>query len=186
MYQRRAGVWCDARLSLAVNCVPRQQNPYFLPAGTFAPTRLSRKCRHTTLGHPILSLQLYMKIIARLGDWRSIGCVAIMNKNKKQWQGPVTDGNWLYVSVAWDPCRHAIVQACDDGGPRLPTLDPEADEYVVHLTPVGVPCHGPPETEASLARAVRGVLRGLAVLHSAGSYAWATAWVPQVLIHMPP
>lgn len=80
----------------------------------------------------------------------------------------ITQAAEAAAGAAADPSRHAVVQACDDQGPRLPTLDQQADEYVVHLAPVGVPCHRPPDTERALARAVHGVLCGLAVLHGAG------------------
>ncbi|KXZ54438.1 hypothetical protein GPECTOR_5g90 [Gonium pectorale] len=75
----------------------------------------------------------------------------------------------LYAKMSKSEHRRDIIQACssdggDEGaGPRL-----ERDEYVVYLAPVGVPCTGPPETEAALASAVLGVLRGLVALHSKG------------------
>ncbi|KAG2499097.1 hypothetical protein HYH03_003280 [Edaphochlamys debaryana] len=68
------------------------------------------------------------------------------------------------MSTYDNPC--VIIQARGGDGPAGPRL--ENDTYVVHLAPVGVPCSKPPETEADVARAVHGVLRGLAALHGKG------------------
>ena len=40
--------------------------------------------------------------------------------------------------------------------------------YVVELEPLGLPVSGAPSNEASVREAVRGVLRGLSILHKSG------------------
>ena len=44
----------------------------------------------------------------------------------------------------------------------------EAQRYVVELEPLGLPVSGAPSNEASVREAVRGVLRGLSILHKSG------------------
>ncbi|KAG2443516.1 hypothetical protein HXX76_001869 [Chlamydomonas incerta] len=44
----------------------------------------------------------------------------------------------------------------------------ERAALVLHLQPVGLPMHGPPETEGALRQALRGVLTAVAALHRAG------------------
>ncbi|KAG2488995.1 hypothetical protein HYH03_012434 [Edaphochlamys debaryana] len=82
----------------------------------------------------------------------------------------------LYRAVSELDDPSVIIQACGGGagaaGPRL-----EGDTYTVDVAPVGVPCLGPPATEAEVARAVHGVLRGLAALHSKGFVHRDVRWV---------
>ncbi len=64
---------------------------------------------------------------------------------------------------------HPSVASC----PHLARLESEPPRLhdgalVLHLVPLGVPQRGPPADEATLKRAVRDVLTGLAKLHMAG------------------
>ncbi|KAG2439713.1 hypothetical protein HYH02_010592 [Chlamydomonas schloesseri] len=72
----------------------------------------------------------------------------------------------VYRKMSKEEHRRHIIQVYDvEGHAGLQLCD---DVYIVHLAPVGVPCEGPPADLRTLARAVSGVLRGLAALHSEG------------------
>ena len=77
----------------------------------------------------------------------------------------------VYGKMSKAEHRRNIIQVYDVdghvGGPQL-----RDDVYTVHLAPVGNPCHGPPDGLRMLARAVSGVLAGLAALHSEGTDEW--------------
>ncbi|KAG2428215.1 hypothetical protein HXX76_011895 [Chlamydomonas incerta] len=72
----------------------------------------------------------------------------------------------VYSKMAKAEHRRHIIQVDDIAGHAGPQL--VDDVYIVHLAPVGVPNQGPPADLHDLARAVSGVLRGLAALHSEG------------------
>ncbi|KAG2440071.1 hypothetical protein HXX76_004185 [Chlamydomonas incerta] len=72
----------------------------------------------------------------------------------------------MYSRMSKAEHQRYIVQVYNNDG--LAGLQLLNDVYVVHLAPVGVPCHGPPADLRNLARAMSGVLRGLAALHSEG------------------
>ncbi|PNW78119.1 hypothetical protein CHLRE_10g465000v5 [Chlamydomonas reinhardtii] len=72
----------------------------------------------------------------------------------------------VYSQMSKPEHRRHIIQVYDIEGHAGPQL--LNDVYTVHVAPVGVPCQGAPADLRTLARAVSGVLRGLAALHSEG------------------
>ena len=73
----------------------------------------------------------------------------------------------VYSQMSKPEHRRHIIQVYDIEGHAGPQL--LNDVYTVHVAPVGVPCQGAPADLRTLARAVSGVLRGLAALHSEGT-----------------
>ena len=77
----------------------------------------------------------------------------------------------LYSALAARPDGIIHLHSGTDAGPRVNS----DGTYIVHLSPVGEPCSGPPNNEASVKAAVLGALKGLAVLHAAGGL--TRSWV---------
>ena len=79
----------------------------------------------------------------------------------------------VYSKMSKPEHRRNIIQVYNIEGHAGPQL--LNDVYTVHLAPVGVPCQGAPTDLRILAGAVSGVLRGLAALHSEGTWGFLTS-----------